>query len=160
MLLQFGVEIYGEELLAKAIKGVSERTANLAPYFDKQAAPDIYNATKLTFAAEGRPKWEALKPATVIQRANMGFPALHPILVRTGTLRSSVIKRGDPNNVLKIGRLEMQMYSNLKVGKYYLAELHQKGTNKMSARVEYKLIQQEWERITLNLVTYIHGERN
>lgn len=42
---------------------------------------------------QGRP-WAALRPFTIAERTRLGYGGQHPILVRTGSLRSSYTARG------------------------------------------------------------------
>lgn len=54
---------------------------------------------KEIFDREGIPPWAFLALPTVKQRIRLGFPGTHPILVRTGELRASLITRGHPHGI-------------------------------------------------------------
>ena len=46
--------------------------------------------------------WPQLRPSTVADRIRKGFPGEHPILVRQGTLRDSLLQIGGYGNVYEV----------------------------------------------------------
>lgn len=96
------------------------------------------------FASEGGylgvrvgPEWAPLAPATVADRLRRGYDGEHPILVRTGQLRASVIERGAAGNIFEVGS------DHVTVGtEYPTAQFHQFGTVKMPAR---RMLGLKWE---------------
>lgn len=58
----------------------------------------------LNFATEsaGGEPWPHLAPMTVEERRSLGFPGEHPILVRSGRLKRSLIERSHPLNITDV----------------------------------------------------------
>lgn len=84
------------------------------------------------FREEGTHKgqWDQLKQSTQLQRARMGYPPAHPILVRTGTLKSSIIKRTHSKHILDAHKKWMEIGTKVPYAIY-----HQTGTSKMAQRM-------------------------
>lgn len=97
----------------------------LAEVRDEIVIPSV----RKNFEAEGRPKWIALKAATIKNRLYMGFPR-GPILVRTGRLKRAATKKNIWELTSAVGR---EGYDMLKLRTTYLdqmapyAEFHQLG---------------------------------
>ena len=129
-MLNIEITTYGEKTLSNMLEGVSGRCRDLRPFFEKTGSRIVLRSTAANIKAGGRPPWRKLARSTMVQRAVLGYGAAAPMLVRTGRLLRSVSKKGDPNNVIRIDKLEMQIYSKLQVGRgHYLAEIHQKGSS-------------------------------
>ena len=68
-----------------------------------QITSQIEDAVRAGFAenfaneSAGGVAWEELAAYTMLDRLNKGFPAAHPILVRTGDYRASFVDSGDPD---------------------------------------------------------------
>jgi phage gpG-like protein len=82
---------------------------DLARFIDKLSNPTpqitnrIEDAVRVGFAenfateSAGGTPWEQLAPFTNADRVKKGFPAAHPILVRTGDYRDSFTDRNNPD---------------------------------------------------------------
>lgn len=84
------------------LKYLRERLANprTARRFEKAVNKHLAETDALQkiiskrFTTEGKSAgtpWDSLRPATQKQRVKQGFPGLHPILKRTGTLKNAVL---------------------------------------------------------------------
>jgi|SRR3990172_4316622 len=128
------IETYDEKTVSLMLGGISLRARDLTPFFEKTASRIVSSSVRGNFLAGGRPPWKELSLATQKQRKRLGFGAAAPILRRTGKLMASASKKGDPDRVVEIKKDEMHIYSKLKVGKYFLAEIHQRGMGNNPAR--------------------------
>ena len=76
-----------------------ERIANPTPQFTASIEDAVRVGFAANFASEsaGGAPWESLAFETMLDRAVHGFPAAHPILVRTGDYRASFVDRQNPD---------------------------------------------------------------
>lgn len=132
---------------------------NLSPALE-QVGELLQQDWRQQFADEGGylgakvgPSWALLRPATVADRERRGFGGEHPMLVRYGDLRASVIERGALGNVFEVSP------TSVRVGtEYPTAGYHQHGTSRMVAR---KMIGLKWEsrsRILRILGNYVREQ--
>lgn len=73
--------------------------SNPPPQTTKQIEEAVRAGFAANFASEsaGGSPWPELSIVTIFDRAVHGFPAAHPILVRTGDYRSSFVDSNDPD---------------------------------------------------------------
>jgi len=77
---------------------------NVGEAFQNAAIDLVHRTIEEAFEAEdtsGLP-WAPLAVATVKERVRLGYGGAHPILVREGTLESSLINSDDPRQILDI----------------------------------------------------------
>lgn len=76
-----------------------DRLSNPTPQFTAQIEDAVRAGFAENFATEsaGGTPWEQLAFDTMLDRVVHGFPAAHPILVRTGDYRASFTDRQDAN---------------------------------------------------------------
>jgi len=93
------------------------------------------------FATEGSEfgtKWQDLAPSTQKDRKRKGYKPAHPILVRRGWLRASVVKKTSANHKREVTIGGIKMMSTLKTKSgLNLLMLHQDGGTKLPARKIY-----------------------
>lgn len=100
-------------------------------------------------SGDGR-SWAALKPFTVRERILRGYPGAHPILVRTGHLRASLLNPGaaDSYEQAQANGNEWQLVVGTEDAK---AIFHEQGTARMPARPFIALSDQAEQRIVNTL---------
>lgn len=83
--------------------------------------------------------WRALRPSTKADRARHGYKPDHPILVRRGWLRASIVSKTSHHHKREITVNGIKMYSLLttKDGRFNMMEIHQKGSKRLPARKIY-----------------------
>lgn len=90
------------------------------------------------FVTEGKEfgtPWPSLKKATEADRKRKGYKPSHPILVRRGWLRASVISKTSANHRRIVTDKGIVMESTLKTkGGYSLFLIHHEGTSRIPAR--------------------------
>jgi len=151
-------------MLAVEITGIPEMTARLEGMESRAGDPlaafeAIYESFRSIeekrWANEG-PGWQALKPATVAEKARRGQ---HPgILDATGALRASLTGKNAPGSVYEADPTGITMGSDLKTDDGWgLGALHQHGTSRglpvrkvIDASESHAL---EWALILRNWIT-------
>lgn len=78
--------------------------AMLSPTFDeqRQISAAVRAGWQENFSGErsgSGQAWAQLKPFTILERTNRGYPGSHPILVQSGALRSSLLIPGARDSV-------------------------------------------------------------
>ena len=88
------------------------------------------------FSAEGNVsgKWKPLAPRTIFQRRRDGFAGQHPILVQTGSLRASFVRRGAPDHVEEF-QLTAQGWRMVAGSRHKLAFVHEFGIDPGPPRI-------------------------
>lgn len=96
-------------------------------------------------SGDGR-SWAALKPGTVLDRIRSGYGGAHPILVRTGHLRASLLSAGasDSYEQTQASGNEWQLVVGTEDAK---AIFHEQGTARMPARPFIALSDQAEQRV-------------
>lgn len=96
-------------------------------------------------SGDGR-SWAALKPGTVLDRIRSGYGGAHPILVRTGHLRASLLNAGaaDSYEQAQASGNEWQLVVGTEDAK---AIFHEQGTARMPARPFIALSDQAEQRV-------------
>lgn len=96
-------------------------------------------------SGDGR-SWAALRPGTVRSRILGGYPGAHPILVRTGHLRASLLNAGaaDSYEQAQSTGNEWQLVVGTEDAK---AIFHEQGTARMPARPFIALSDQAEQRV-------------
>lgn len=111
--LEIKLEVMGETQVRTAIFGLLQRVSNLEPawkgFTDSRGVrvPGVEKilreSVRERFSKEGRPQfpWPSLAESTAQDRIRHGFPAYHPILIRTGELMDSLILKSHPSHIYK-----------------------------------------------------------
>ena len=129
------LNVAGETQVKALLTGVLRRVSDFRPL----AEPidwEIRKSNEEMFGGEGgsRAPWAALSPYTVADRIRKGYPGEHPILVRSGDLKRSILRKQDPFHILEKHRDYIDTGT-----KVFYAIFHQTGTRKMPARKIYYL---------------------
>lgn len=148
------IDTYGLKPVRLQLNKIELAGKNLEPFFQKTGSRIVDRSVAANFKAQGRPPWKALKPATIRQKQRLGYGG-KGILVRTGKLMASASKKGDPDHVVDIKPLEMHVYSKLKVGDYFLAEIHQKGMGRNSERPIWLLREMEIRKMVSGIRRHV-----
>lgn len=130
-MIKMTTKILGVKELDKGFQEVRTQLGLLGVPL-KGALDVVRDSLNLQFWTEGRhiaTRWNALAPSTVKQRRKLGYGGMHPILVRTGTLKKSFIGPGGGIHLEMVGDTHAVIGSQ-----YFLAEIHQYGTGKIPAR--------------------------
>lgn len=100
--LFFKLEVEGETQVAAALTGIIKRIKDLRPLADpinwilSAAVSDAFEKE-----GSGRKKWPGLSDLTAKQRDKIpGISAYHPILVRSGELKKSLLSKGHSKHIL------------------------------------------------------------
>lgn len=125
-----GLQVAGATQFKAELGAILKRVKNFKP----MARPIDWVLRKNVerhFRGEGTHKgaWRALSKATQIDRARQGYPPKHPMLVRSGELKRSLISRGHPRHILDATRRFIEFGSKTGFSSY-----HQTGTPNMPAR--------------------------
>ncbi len=100
------VLIFDEKVYARTIRRVLLNVGVGVDIFMDTAADRALGSAMYTikerFEAEGPPQWKELAPLTRRLRTVLGYEPAHPILVRTGELRDSLIDYNHPLNIHRI----------------------------------------------------------
>jgi len=104
-------------------------------------------------SGDGR-SWAALRPGTVRSRILGGYPGAHPILVRTGHLRASLLSAGasDSYEQAQVSGNEWQLVVGTEDAK---AIFHEQGTARIPARPFIALSDGAEQRVISALDTLI-----
>jgi len=123
------LEFAGERQVMAGLTGVLKRIKDLRPLANPWDWRLRRNVER-HFRGEGTSKgsWASLSLATQLQRSRMGYPPEHPILVRTGALKRSLVQKGG-QHILKKHRKYIEWGTKIPYAFY-----HQRGTKKMPAR--------------------------
>ncbi len=152
--LKFGYTIAGETQLLRRLDNISEMADDLSPLWN-QLIDEFHSSEEKTFAAEGafegKFKWEPLSEKYAAWKASKANKyGNQPILVLSGTLKSSLTTRDTTGAHVVIEPQMMEVGSVLRVGKWNLALLHQMGTKRMPPREPVRFSAEEkkrWSRI-------------
>lgn len=126
----FDLNVAGDTQVKAMLTGALRRVGDFRPLANPIDWEVRKNVEEL-FGGEGgsRIPWAALSPHTVADRIRHGFPGEHPILVRTGDLKKSLVKKTDSKHILEKHRDHIDIGSKVNYSIY-----HQTGTSKMPAR--------------------------
>jgi phage gpG-like protein len=126
--LEFSVA--GERQFKTNMLGILKRVKNFKP-LAKPIDWVLRKNVEKHFRGEGthKKKWAALAPSTQADRILHGYPAAHPILVRSGALKRSWLDRGHGKHILESTRKYIDFGTKVPYAIY-----HQTGTRKMKAR--------------------------
>lgn len=156
--LPISVTIDGVQVINRRLATWGARIADLSPAWE-QVGEDLLSDFRANFDYEGDlfarafDGWDVLADATVLDRTRHGFEGEHPILVRTGDLRESVVERGAPGNVFDVRA------DGLTVGTDdWRAGWHQWGTSRMPARPMIGISWQRRSGLVDRLNTYIQSQ--
>ena len=151
---RFLVSTAGTQDIRRQFTGVEQAVEDMSPAFE-QIAASFYEVAGKRFAAEGAfggPAWAQLtdNPPGHGYRSwkERRYPG-KPILELKGGLKASLTRDGT-GNVTDITPLAASFGTSLRVGKWNLGLLHQKGTKKMVARpplVISAAMKDNWTRI-------------
>jgi len=133
------------------------RLANPPAALASMVADVIRDGFAANFASEragnGAP-WATLAARTQAERARLGFPPEHPILVRTGDYRRSFVDAADPDHIEESATTGDRW--TLAVGsRDYRVAWHELGTGIMPARPALEMDQAHQERIAQALEAMI-----
>lgn len=125
------LEVHGDTQFKAELSAILKRVRNFKP-MAKPIDWVLRKNVEKHFRGEGthRAKWAALSKATQIDRARQGYPPEHPILVRSGEMKRSLLNRGHAEHILESNRRYIEFGS--KSGS--MPGYHQTGTRKMPAR--------------------------
>lgn len=121
-------------MLRRQLRRGMEVAGNMRPALSI-IADEMMDSIRATFESQGRRgggSWKALDPATVKRKAAAGLDPR--ILIATGELMDSMTVRGDPNQILRIGRAHVELSSRLAD-----APVHQYGNEHVPARPFIKI---------------------
>ena len=125
------LEFAGEKQVSAGLTGILKRIKDIRP-LAKPWDWRLRRNVERHFRGEGTHKggWASLAASTQIQRARMGYPSDHPILVRTGDLKRSLISRSHSKHILTANRKFIEFGSEIPYALW-----HQTGTDRpMPAR--------------------------
>lgn len=129
--LDFKITVDGEEQLSRRFNRMAARARDLTPFFSDDVPPILGRAIKHQFDVSGEPMWPPLSAAYARLKARKF--GRHPILVRTGALRMSLVAAGAPGNIKLATATSLTWGTSLRVGKggkYNLGLIHQRGAPK------------------------------
>ena len=133
----------------KDVDDIIARSSNLQPAMEA-VGEYLMGSTRRTFEAEGRPKrWQALKPATIADRARKGYPPT-PILIRSGKLFRSLTQKGAPGSLLRAGPRSLRYTSTVPYFK-----THQLGGDTIPQRLMIVMQKQDASQVSRIINTYI-----
>jgi phage gpG-like protein len=92
MFVQLHVELEGEVVVDRMLRGIEERAADVSGAWPAVVAV-FRDVVGKAFATEGGSTgapWKPLARSTQAERRRLGFPPAHPILRRTGALARSL----------------------------------------------------------------------
>ena len=122
-----------------------QEVERLASFFERLLKPTeaekarVGASVRLGFEANfadesaGGIPWPRLAESTAKERRRLGFGAYHPILVRTGSYRSSFVWPGDADHVSEDGYMAQGWFVE-EGSQDYRAQWHEEGTRFMPAR--------------------------
>lgn len=143
-------ECAGQTLISRELLRVGKYAGDARPAM-AAIADVMIDETRQQFASEGRHAsggWQPLKPATVAAKARHGHRP--EILRRTDALLRSLTVKGDPNQVLQVGRQSLTFGSSLPY-----ADLHQTGTRHMPRRPPLAFTEETKKRIVKVLQRWV-----
>ncbi len=140
--MEIKIVIQQQEVI-DALNQLSNKMSDLTPVM-REIAGHMRNAVEENFEQEGRPKWDALKQSTILQRTGKGhWPG--KILQVSGQLAASISSQYDASSA--------QVGTNKTYGIF-----HQLGTSKMSARPFLVLSDDDMAIIMDTINRYIGGK--
>ncbi len=147
--LRFTIEIDGIKQFDRVFSKIQYRISDFTPIWE-EIAEEFYFMEEKIFENEGNvedvSKWKDLSTAYA-EWKEKHYPGEN-ILHLTGELEESLTRKGASGNIHEIDKKSMAIGSGLKVGKWNLAWLHQRGTHKMPARPPLRLIKSFKSKIT------------
>lgn len=150
------LEFAGEKQVTAGLTGLLKRIKDIRP-LTKPWDWRLRRNVEQHFRGEGTHKgrWASLASSTQIQRVKMGYSAGHPILVRTGDLKRSLILRSNSKHILVANRKFMEFGSKIPYALY-----HQTGTKTpMPARKMLLMDAKTLSRIIEDARRYIMDNR-
>lgn len=121
--------------LEDVFEDLESRLQDVGPNLADIAVDFVHDVLEESFAEEGsggRP-WAPLAFSTAMERVRQGYEPFHPILVRSGGLRSGLIDSDDPHQVLDIRENGGDLSVSIGTDDPRFA-WHQQGTPTMPAR--------------------------
>ena len=103
------------------------------------AIRDGFAAVFASEGAAGAAPWAELAEATRRERARLGYPPAHPILVRTGDYRASFVDPGHADHVSE-WTSGGGVWTIAEGSSHRLAQYHEQGTSRMPARPAIRIV--------------------
>ncbi|MCL6454369.1 MAG: hypothetical protein K6T78_12225 [Alicyclobacillus sp.] len=131
--LEVHFELMGKNVFDRVFDHVEHIPDDMRDVWEGMAE-DFWEAERVRFEQEG-PGWRPLALSTQRDRVRHGYPAEHPILVRTGALKASLTDGTAPGAIYEVYPLELKLGSDLKTKNgYTLATIHQTGSIRVKDR--------------------------
>ena len=115
--------------LKKRLNTLVKRSSDLSPAF-KTIAHRFRESRKTIFSQRTKGKYPDFKrggpnsPYAKAKQRAVGFK--YPLLVKYGSLRSSIVNKSDPDNITKIGRKSFVLGTSVPYGVYHDSKLPRK----------------------------------
>lgn len=156
--MKFSFEVDGDLQVARKLVRFSDAARDARPVFHT-IAEDIFGYNRRQFDSQGKygsGGWKALKPETVMRKANHKPPLDHRILRATGRLNRSLTVRGGGDQNLIIDANMFVLGSNLP---YSQAHQHGNPANNLPMRKPVELTEQNRRDIIKRIQDWIvHGK--
>jgi len=149
-------EVYGDTQLAGRFTRLETRLDDFEVPLG-QSMDVVEDETRYQFGREGEPSWQSLNPRYArAKRRQWGFTTM---LVASGEMFASLVRRGVRGAIAKVTKTEMRRGSSLMVGarrKWNLAALHYAGTDEgLPARPMMRLRRAAQTRIRAFFYRYL-----
>lgn len=157
--LEISITVDGETQMRRRIQGVMKNASDMSPAMAR-IADRLQEHFEEGFASEGAAtqagQWADLSPAYRKWKQRR-YPG-QPILTRTGALRRAVTGKG-PGQVRVVRPDSVTVGADVRVGRWELGWLHQKGTSRMPARRIISISLKARRAVMRELRTHLYDPR-